>query len=501
MRSKKIIIIGSGLGGLVCGLLLSRKGYHVTILEKHHTPGGCLQNFKRKGVNFDTGMHYVGGMDEGQTLNTFLNYLGIFQELSLERLNKDGFDRVVLQDKEFHYPIGFEKFESRLLEDFPREKSGITHLIKSIKKNSRDTSLYNLQEAPSPETVFNNDAHQVSAASFIDSITKDPALKSVLLGLNPLFAGNAKKNSLNSYTLILNHYLESAYRFIGGSKQVADALVEKITEAGGDVFTRKEVTELRVSNGCISHVTTIDGQQYAADAIICATHPAVMLSFLPEDSIRKAFRNRIKGLSNTISYFGLYLSLRKNKIPYMNYNSYYYEDKNDVWINRATSLDKSLGKFAFFPAAEEHGQKFIRSATVINLMEFNIFEKWEKTHTGKRGAEYEELKESIALKLIEKLNKQIPGIAAEIEDYYTSSPLSLRDFTYSAEGSIYGIERDFNAPLESYLSPKTSISNLYYTGQNLKMHGFLGVCMGALLTCGEFINLSDLLKEIRSNNK
>lgn len=500
MTNKKVIIIGSGLGGLVCGLLLSKKGYNVTILEKHHTPGGCLQNFKRKGVNFDTGMHYIGGMDEGQNLNVFLKYLDVFDELSMERLNEDGFDRVVIQDEEFQYPIGFEKFESHLLEKFPKEKSGITHLINAIKKISRNTSLYNFKEGPSPDTVFNNDTYQVSAASFIDSITENPVLKNVLLGLNPLFAGNAEKNFLNSYVLIMNHYIESAYRFIGGSQQVADAMVKKITEAGGTVITRKEVTELGVSHGRINSVTTIDEQQYTADYIICATHPAVMLSLLPEDSIRKAFRNRIKGLTNTISYFGLYLSLKKNKIPYMNYNSYYYEDKHDVWINRGIDLDKSLGKFAFFPAADEHGQKFIHSATVINLMEFKIFEKWEKTQIGKRGADYEELKEQIASSLIEKLNKQIPGVADEIESYYTSSPLSLRDYTSSAEGSIYGIERDFNAPLESYLFPKTSISNLFYTGQNLKMHGFLGVCMGALLTCGEFINLSDLLKEIRSNN-
>ena len=59
------VIIGSGLGGLECGLLLARSGYRVTVLEKGRQAGGCLQTFVRGGRRFDTGFHYVGGLGPG----------------------------------------------------------------------------------------------------------------------------------------------------------------------------------------------------------------------------------------------------------------------------------------------------------------------------------------------------------------------------------------------------------------------------------------------------
>ena len=62
---KTTVIIGGGLGGLFAGAILSREGFKVTVLEKNDTAGGGLQNFRRFGMKFDTGMHVIGGMRPG----------------------------------------------------------------------------------------------------------------------------------------------------------------------------------------------------------------------------------------------------------------------------------------------------------------------------------------------------------------------------------------------------------------------------------------------------
>jgi len=87
-----VLIIGSGLGGLQCAYILSREGYNVCVLEKNRVLGGCLQTFSRCGTVFDTGMHYIGSMDEGQTLHRYFKYLGILPGLRLKKLDEDGFD-------------------------------------------------------------------------------------------------------------------------------------------------------------------------------------------------------------------------------------------------------------------------------------------------------------------------------------------------------------------------------------------------------------------------
>ena len=61
MNNNDIIIIGGGLGGLTTGALLAKEGRKVTVLEKNNIVGGGLQNFTRKGILFDTGMHMLGG--------------------------------------------------------------------------------------------------------------------------------------------------------------------------------------------------------------------------------------------------------------------------------------------------------------------------------------------------------------------------------------------------------------------------------------------------------
>lgn len=82
--SKKVIIIGSGLGGLSCGVILAKNGYDVTVLEQASQIGGCLQCFTRYGAKFETGMHFVGSASKGQTLDRLMTYLEIDKDVELQ---------------------------------------------------------------------------------------------------------------------------------------------------------------------------------------------------------------------------------------------------------------------------------------------------------------------------------------------------------------------------------------------------------------------------------
>lgn len=77
MSERHVIIIGAGLGGLVCGRILSRRGFRVTILEQSTQAGGALQTFVRDGIRFDTGFHSVGGLRRGEPLDLILRQLGL----------------------------------------------------------------------------------------------------------------------------------------------------------------------------------------------------------------------------------------------------------------------------------------------------------------------------------------------------------------------------------------------------------------------------------------
>ncbi|HQJ60168.1 MAG TPA: all-trans-retinol 13,14-reductase, partial [bacterium] len=58
--------------------------------------------------------------------------------------------------------------------------------------------------------------------------------------------------------------------------------------------------------------------------------------------------------------------------------------------------------------------------------------------------------------------------------------------------------RDCNEPHKSFISPKTRVKNLYLSGQNIILHGILGVTIGAVLTCGSILGFEYLLEKIRN---
>ena len=59
-----VIIIGSGIGGLTCGALMSKHGRNVLILEQHSKPGGYVTSYARQGFLFDV-VHVIGGLKKG----------------------------------------------------------------------------------------------------------------------------------------------------------------------------------------------------------------------------------------------------------------------------------------------------------------------------------------------------------------------------------------------------------------------------------------------------
>ena len=96
-----VIVIGGGLGGLECAHILSRSGKSVLVLEKGAQPGGCIQSYRRGGMSFDTGFHYVGGLGEGQSLHAAFKLLGLLR-LPWKQLDRV-FDQVTVGNRTFSF--------------------------------------------------------------------------------------------------------------------------------------------------------------------------------------------------------------------------------------------------------------------------------------------------------------------------------------------------------------------------------------------------------------
>ncbi|MBQ3635407.1 MAG: NAD(P)/FAD-dependent oxidoreductase [Bacteroidales bacterium] len=497
--SKRVVIIGSGLGGLTCGVVLSKNGYDVTVLEQQRQLGGCLQCFSRRGAKFETGMHFVGSASEGQTLDRLMKYLEIRKDVVLSKLDEDGYEQVHLEGQTFKYANGREAFIEQMGSYFPREKDNIAAYYDLVEKVAGASSLHSLKYAESDAVVSMK--YQLSSInSVIDETVRDPMLAKVLVGNLPLYAAEKDKTPFSTHAFITDFYNQSAYRFVGGSDAVARSLVGTIEKYGGRVLSGKKATRVICDSTKATGVEVNGEEVYEADYVISDAHPKRTLELIDSKLIKPAFRQRIDMIPQTVGSFSVYIEFKEGTVPYMNYNYYGYNTDSPWSCENYTEETWPKG-FLYMHFCQQEKPAFANTGVILSYMRMEEVGKWIGTQVGHRGADYEALKERKTRALLASLEKHFPGIGACIKNVYSSTPLTYYDYTGAEGGSMYGVAKDISLGMACRVPHKTKIPNLYQTGQNINSHGMLGVIVGTIVTCSEFLTARTIYQQIVESSK
>ena len=494
---QQVLIIGGGLGGLVCGAILAKEGYAVRVLEKHTVAGGGLHTFKRNGIDFETGMHVISGFQANGALRRLFTYLGIIDKLHIKPANPDGFDHFhIASDRQtYKMATGRENFVNTLSTYFPEEKENIQRYIDKVYDICENNALFNLR-MPSANPYADTGIMAMSVNELIASYTSHPKLQTILAWNNSQYGGEKDKTPAYIGAFITQFYIEGASRFVGGSQQLADALVDVITQNGGEVLTGDGVRFVDIQDKQIQKVITDKGQEFAADWYISAIHTSTLFKLMDLTKIQKSYHQRIDGIPNSYSSFKTYITLKPQSFPYLNYTGYYVPDHDTVW-NSAEYTDDSWPRGCMYitPPTTDN-DTFAQKIIVTSIMNFDTVKPWEHTVTGKRGADYEAFKKRCAEKQLDMMEKIFPNFRSKIDQIFSSTPLSIRDYFGSKEGANYGMVRDCNNMAASLIATRTKVNNLLLTGQCINLHGILGVPITAISTCGELLGLERLLDKI-----
>lgn len=494
------IIIGGGMSGLVCAYILSKEENKVIVLEKNSQLGGGLQIFSRDKTLFETGVHYVGGLEEGQTLNQLFKYLGLMDKIQIKQMDKEGFDKIHFGNEGKYYSLGqgYSTFIKNLVLDFPHQEKEINEYCKKIQDVCKKFPLYNLKNKTS-YPVSNDELEGVSEV--IETIISDERLQDVLASQNILYAGAKDITPFYVHALIINSYIESAWRFVNGSSQVAHILAKSIKSMGGKVLKNTEVVDATIIDKKVNTVKLEDGTLLEAENIISSLHPLETIKIIGEDNFKKIYKNRINKIKNSISSFGVNICFKKDKFPYLNHNIYHFEE--GVWdLDVYTKKNWPKGLFLCFHPLKNNS-KFADGCSVLTYMHYDDVKAWKKTfstHFKKKNRKesYKFFKKEYEEKVIISLEKMYPDIRDCIKSVHSFTPLTLRDYNATPFGSLYGFQKNKNNPLQTYIHTKTNVRNLYLTGQSVNLHGVLGVTISALLTCFNFIDQRKLMNNIRN---
>ena len=459
-----VIIIGSGLGGLVCARQLAQSGRSVLVLERQTQPGGCLQSYRRGNFEFDTGLHYVGGLAQGQSLHEVFEQLGLMR-LPWVRLDADGFDHVTIGRQTFPLCEGFDNFANTLGDYFPQEKTALKKYVDMLR-----------HLPPMEESI------EVNAYDWLSSLFRDPLLINVLSATAMKMELRRESLPLFNFAHSMSSYIQSSWRLKGGGNMIIESLVNDIKAYGGDVVCRAEVQELVEQGGRIVAAKCPDGKTYEGHMFISDVHPQLTFGWLKDTyALKGIFRRRINALENTFGMFTASLVLKPDTLPYFNHNKYVFRKAN-VWTFHEDI--GGVGGVMVSCLVPEDGE-YARQIDLLTPMPWTLCKHWADTVVGHRGEIYEQQKQRTADECIRLAERVIPGLRDMVEKCYTSTPLTWRDYTLSPCGSAFGVRKDCRQPLITMLSPKTPIPNLFLTGQSLVLHGVEGVTMTAFKTLEE----------------
>ena len=496
---KRVVVVGGGLGGLSTGVLLAKNGYEVCVLEQGVQIGGCLQCFYRRGVKFETGMHFIGSADEGQILNKMLRYLEIADKISLSRLDTARYHTVALGGERFEFANGKEPFIEQMATYFPAQKDNLEKYYNIVESISASSALHTLKNGTT-DNAINLKYQLTSINEVIESLIDDPLLQKVLVGDLPLYAAVRDRTPFAVHAFIMDFYNQSTFRIVGGSDRVAKALVDVIAKYGGEVRTQSRVTRIVCDEKKATGVEVNGCEFIKADYVISATHPMRTLEMLRDTHlIRPVFRNRICNIPQTTGAFSVYLRFKSHMVTYMNYNFFGYNSDTPWGCEEYDESNWPKG-YLYVHTCSEPGQRYADAGLILTYMRMDELKLWEHTYTGKRGADYDAFVTRRARLLIDSLEKQFPGIGDCIASFYVASPLTYRDYTGTEGGSLYGVARDLTLGAAGRVPHKTRIPNVFMTGQNINSHGILGVIVGAMITSSELLTSDYIYTQIMETN-
>lgn len=475
MEKRDVIVVGGGLAGLTCAQALAQEGKTVLVLEKCAVPGGAFQSFRRHGKRLDTGFHYVGGVGEGGILRPLISYLKL-EDLPWQRLDEE-FLEVRTRGRKFYLHCGYQNFVDGIASEFPEEKASLQEMVGmmlEINENIYNTII------PS-HNAFNNPLMAVSAKTYLETHISSPIVRDLLCG-QCLTTELTDKLPLYSFLQSLNSFIQGSYRLKGGGETLINRLVENVKVAGGELLTRKTVSQFNLNdNGNIQSVHCTDGTHYEADLVISTLHPALTISLIPEcKQVRNIYRRRIQRLENTVGMFTVQLELRPNTLPYLNRSISIIETDN-LW-NIPCGKDAPVNTMLISFNVPDEGE-FASNIDLLIPMSWDAVSEWEESTLGHRPEAYKFFKQQKAEACIAFAQRYIPELQGNILNYWTSTPLTYRDYTGTWQGSSYGVRKSYDNLLGTLISPASPLPNLYLAGQSLMLHGLLGTTMTSMRTC------------------
>jgi hypothetical protein len=297
---------------LTAAVALAQAGKKVLVLEQHDRPGGWTHSFTLNGYRFSPGVHYIGSLDEGGGLRRIYDGLGVSQDLAFVELNPDGYDHIVVGDKQIDFPKGRENLIERLKGHFPHEAKGIDGYFADL--TAMTDGLRNIGRLDKPLQAAKGAGSilkwmRATGADLINAHISDPVLRGVLSGQSGDHGLPPSQVSAFMHAGITEHYLDGGYYPLGGAFTIPRAFVRALKRSGGEIRLKSRVKRILIEGRKVIGVEMESGEEIRAGVVISNADPEVTFGkLIGREHLSVKLKRKVDSVRYSMSCLSLFFA-------------------------------------------------------------------------------------------------------------------------------------------------------------------------------------------------
>ncbi len=449
------VVIGAGVGGLVCANLLAEEGLKVLLVEQHYMVGGFCSTFRRKGYTFDAGTHFYPLLGNPATITgKLLRKLGV----RTGWVKMDPVDHFHFADgTSFSVPADFNAYLDQLKSRFPEEAPALDRFFGEVREMYLHGLLQYFRWCDSPK--LQRFAHE-SVRQALDRHFRDPKLKLLLTADCPHWGSPPDRTSYVFDSMLRLSYFLGNYYPKGGSQAFADELARCFEERGGDILMSSQVRRILVEGGTARGVeleTGIRRQRHLArvEAGIVVSNADLMQTYEKMVGPRHTGARMLKtmrGLRLSFPCYLVHIGLKGVCNEVLRKAQGYYWDG---WDPDRVGLDglrfKLFCPTLYEPQLCKAGHQILIVQKVRDV---------DYARVGDWAAHKREFERFVD----ENLEKVLPGIERHVEVKLSATALTSYRFTLNFQGAMLGWEMSPDQLGIDRPGIEGPVRNLYCTG-------------------------------------
>jgi phytoene dehydrogenase-like protein len=450
-----VVVVGSGIGGLIAANLLAREGARVLLVEQHYMAGGYCSTFRRAGYTFDAATHFYPLLGNPETLTGRL-----LAELGVETgwVKMDPVDTFHFPDgSRFAVPADFAAYLAKIHAEFPHESAAIDAFFAEV----REAYLLGLLEYfRGRETARLAPYRRLTVREALDRRFGDRKLKLLLTADCPHWGSPPGRTSFVFDSMLRLSYFLGNYYPRGGSQAFADELARRFEERGGHIamstLARRIVVERGAARGV--ELETLRGPARFSGTVRCgavvsnADPLATLEGMVGAEHLPPGCLEPLRRLRPTFPCWLTHIGLEGISAEVLEQVQGYYWDSWEMdRVGRDALRFKIFVPTLYEPAMAPPGRQVL-IVQKVQEMDYAAVTDWPLHKRQMEGF------------VFGHLSRLIPGIEKHVVVATSASAQTSCRFTLNRQGAMLGWEMSPDQLGAGRPDPVSPVRNLFFAG-------------------------------------